>query len=236
MLACELVGTRLARLFGLTTFEYAIIDVGDELKGMLPAEERPQVGKAYITKGEEGFEWSGDPKQLSTLSNPDDITRLVLFDTFTRNWDRCKPDTVPDRHRNVFFVQNRRDIPRGKGLIVAMDQGHCFSQGFELDPSVLLGDTATRDERVYGLFPSFEPLLAYAVAEDVRRRMQDITPATVASILADIPEQWGGIPSIRGGLNGFILQRKDFLYHNMHRILGKRVRWQGAWMPHAREG
>src|SRR5262245_25691871 len=90
-LAAELVGTRLAEWFGLPTFDFTLIMIdqtqeifdrdGNQIGEALP-------GPAFISRLEPGDTWSGDERQLATLANPDDIARLVVFDTWLRNCDR----------------------------------------------------------------------------------------------------------------------------------------------------
>lgn len=91
VLACEWVGTHLARWFGLQTLDFALIEVTelDELpfyRGGFAA-----TGPAFITRSERGSPWGGTDRQLKQLINPEDISRLVVFDSLTRNWDRYAP-------------------------------------------------------------------------------------------------------------------------------------------------
>ena len=85
ILACEWVATHLAKWFGLSTFDCAIIEVAAQDEILFHNGSIAQVGPAFITRGESGEPWSGKEKQLKRLINPQDISRLVVFDTWTLN-------------------------------------------------------------------------------------------------------------------------------------------------------
>jgi hypothetical protein len=88
ILACERIGTQLAAWLGLPTFDFATIEVTDIDEIPFHNGSKAQVGPAFITRAESGDSWSGDEKQLNRLFNPQDISRLVVFDTWTLNCDR----------------------------------------------------------------------------------------------------------------------------------------------------
>jgi len=92
-LACEMVGTQLAHLFGLPTLDSAILQVNaDEDEIPLYGGGKVTSGSAYCTREEPGHAWGGDAEELKLLENPQDIVRLVVFDTWVRNRDRHHPD------------------------------------------------------------------------------------------------------------------------------------------------
>lgn len=92
-LAAELVGTQLAAWFGLSILDFAVIEVDDIMEIPFVDKEGNQTGMAqpgpaFITRAESGDTWSGDARQLGRLVNPQDVSRLVVFDTWTLNCDR----------------------------------------------------------------------------------------------------------------------------------------------------
>jgi HipA-like protein len=133
-LVCEWVGTRLADWFGLATFDYALLmlDENDEIP--LPRGLRALPGSAFVTREEPGFSWGGDPKELETLANPADVSRLVVFDTWTRNCDRHSPAGSRVHYDNVFF--SREGVSADVSRLIAMDHTHCFTCGKDLDASM----------------------------------------------------------------------------------------------------
>ena len=87
-LACNWVRTRLARLFGLPTFEYAILQVDADVDEIPFTNGRfAQSGSAFCTREEPGRTWGGGADELEPLVNSSDIPRLVVFDTWIRNRD-----------------------------------------------------------------------------------------------------------------------------------------------------
>ena len=115
-LACEWVGTHLARWLGLETFDVALLhihgDDGIELRGGYLAKSGP----AFVARREQGFPWGGQISELADLANSADIGRLVVFDTWIRNIDRCPPEgsTRPPNLGNV-FLSNERCAPGKPG-------------------------------------------------------------------------------------------------------------------------
>src|SRR6266704_1574859 len=52
ILACEWVGTQLAQWFGLSTFDYCLIDVGDEIELPFAKGGQAKCGPAFLTRAE----------------------------------------------------------------------------------------------------------------------------------------------------------------------------------------
>ena len=105
-LACELVATQLAGWFGLPTFAAAVIvlsEDGIEIPFLRGGKAVP--GPAFITRAEAGKTWGGGDEELDQLDNPDDISRIVVFDTWVLNCDRHPPDLAMRRpnYDNVFL-------------------------------------------------------------------------------------------------------------------------------------
>jgi len=114
-LACELIGTQLASWLGLPVFDFALVEVVEEDEIPFINAKEEQIGKAepgwaFITRRELGEPWGGEVRQLKQLVNPDDISRLVVFDTWTLNCDRHGPrekrplERPRINRRNVFLT------------------------------------------------------------------------------------------------------------------------------------
>lgn len=69
-LACELVGTRLARWLKLPTFDFALITVSADDRIPLADGTMAHPGPAFIARFEDGYPWGGDPRELDGLDNP----------------------------------------------------------------------------------------------------------------------------------------------------------------------
>jgi hypothetical protein len=149
---------------------------------------------------------------LGTLDNPDDISRMVVLDNWLLNCDRHPPDLASRRpnHDNVFL--SGEGARAGHFRLIAMDHGHCFTCGRELNGLVATIEKI-RDERVYGLFPAFRPLLREAVVRSSIERLAGLDALTVERAVDAIPIEWDVSPEARFALKALILDRAMFLSH-----------------------
>lgn len=208
VLACELVATRLAAQFGLPTLESAIISVTeiDEIPFLGGGQAEP--GPAYITKEMAGTPWGGGATELKKIVNQDDITRLVVFDTWIRNRDRHSPPggRKPNLD-NVFLSVEPGD---GKLRLIAMDHTHCFSSGSQLTERIA-DIYLVQDNNVFGLFPEFQDFLdgevVYASAEWLCHLNRD----EVSAIVAEIPGEWDVPVAVRQAMTKLIVDRAHYL-------------------------
>src|SRR5260370_25512573 len=157
VLACELVGPLWAGWLGLPTLRHALVSVTPDDEIPLAGGGLAAPGPAFITKAENGFPWGGDEEALRRISNPHDISRLVVLDTWIRNCDRYRPD--PNLRVNVdnVFLVWQTGLERGL-VLKAIDQTHAFTCGRELTARISQLD-AISDTTVVGCFPEFESFL-----------------------------------------------------------------------------
>ena len=92
VLATDWVGTHLAKWFELSTFDIAILTLDADDTFPLPRGSTAQPGPAFATRALNGEPWGRSGLQLDVLVNPEDVTRLVVFDTWTLNCDRHHHD------------------------------------------------------------------------------------------------------------------------------------------------
>jgi hypothetical protein len=207
VLACDLIGTRLAHWFGLPTFEYAILTVIPEFGLTFQEGNEVEPGPAFITKEDPGNSWGGTERELQMLINPDDLARLVIFDTWTLNCDRYSPEGRRINRDNVYLSE---EAPPGRFRLRAMDFSHCFTCGRPLTPRIAHLDSVRNDE-IYGLFPEFRPWLNHQV---VRRAMDDIVRfcrADAQAVTEGLPREWDVDQNTRNALIDFLLRRAAFL-------------------------
>ena len=148
-LACELVAGELARLLGLKTPDFAVLDLHLDIP--MQGYGNMALGPAFVSRVLPGSTGSEDGSILKNLAAPGDISRLVMFDTWIRNADRWPPEDgimAEPNFENLFFTPNGQ-----KFEIIALDHSHCFVE-IALDDE-LADPVVAFDERVYGLFPSF---------------------------------------------------------------------------------
>lgn len=219
-LARDWVGTHLARWIGLETFDLALLTIGpdDELPLFRSGNLRP--GPALAARAEEtGHQWSGSAADLGLLSNPEDLARLVVFDTWLRNHDRQPPaGMVWKANRDNVFLSRER-APKGQFNLKAIDHSHCFDPATELSPRLARID-CIQDERLYGLFPEFLPWLRpeagpafsqQTSARDALDRLRRVNRRELADIIDGVPREWEVDAGTRTALAQFLAQRALFL-------------------------
>lgn len=211
-LACELVATKLAEWFGLTTFQHAIIEVDDSVDE-IPFRRggNVQSGPAFVTRASTGHPWGGSVEELADLVNPQDVGRLVVFDTWVSNCDRYPPDlTVRHPNYDNVFLEDLTGGEAGKTRLIAMDHTHCFSCGRDLDYS-LTHISRVKDGRLYGLFPAFKPLVHQQDVEQAIARLRQVKVEVVRPIVDLIPREWEVDARARDKLVDFVVQRAAFI-------------------------
>ena len=221
-LACEFVGTQLAAWLGLAVLEYKIIDVDEVVEiwfvnaaGEVEGSALP--GPAFITRKEQGDSWSGEERQLRQLVNPEDISRLVVFDTWTLNCDRHGPrenDASAQARINRQNVFLSEEAPAGRFCLKAIDHTHCFTCGRALNTGLRSLDRI-RDPRVFGRFPEFVSFLDRAVVRDTLDRLRRIERTVVASMTHSIPPAWEVRREVQEAWVDLICSRAMFVAHTL---------------------
>lgn len=212
LLAAEWVGTHLAQWLGLATFEIGLINVAPEDEIQFLNGTFAQPGPAFIAREQSGMVWGGTGAVLDKLVNPEDVPKLVLFDTWTRNCDRYPPDLATRKpNRNNVFLSNE-DVPDGFFRLIAMDHTHCFNCGRDLNAHLADIDLV-HDERLYGLFPEFLPLFRghRAVLETATARLRNLDAPWVANLVSTIPTQWQVAKTGREALVKLICNRAQYV-------------------------
>lgn len=215
LLAADWVATHLAAWLGLPTFEIALIRVTDIDEIPLGANRSVQPGPAFISKEMSGNVWGGGEESLKGLVNPEDIGKLVVFDTWTRNCDRHPPDLTsrnPNRNNVFFSNEGQQD---GKQKLIAMDHTHCFNRGDNIDRRIGRIDLV-KDARIYGLFPEFVPFMRDLALRpawmDAVNRLQTLDRRWVQGIVSSIPQEWEVESVARVALVDQICDRAAFIH------------------------
>ncbi|OEJ64557.1 HipA family kinase [Magnetovibrio blakemorei] len=189
-LACELVGSELAAWFGLDTLEFSLIQVSAEDILPLHGEGRNvEPGLAFISKYIEGGTWDGGDVYLSKMILPENVSKLVIFDTWIMNADRYPPEDsfipIPANRDNILFECQKRN----KFKLIAYDHTHCFVEG---DIWEELGDPKLIcDERIYGEFPEFSPYIKREAIVSALNKLRQLDRKTVQRIVTTVPREWG---------------------------------------------
>lgn len=223
-LACEWVGTCLATWFGLPTLDHALMVLTDlDAEMIRDAGGQAQPGHAFVTRAvEQAHPWGGSGDELKHVGNTDAIPGMVVFDTWSLNWDRCPPkgDARKLNYDNVLLA--RDDADRGRLRMLAIDHGECFAVGQELGRQVASIDRM-RDERIFGLFSVFEPYVKQPLVEQAAARLPHATRAVADEIVGEIPNEWQVDKAARTSLVELVSERAAYLADNITVMLRDRI-------------
>jgi hypothetical protein len=206
-LACEWLAANLAKWLGLRTFDFSIMQVreGDEIE--MRAGIMVQVGPAFVTRAERGNSWGGSVEELQHLINPQDISGLIVFDTWIRNRDRYVPGGR--RHYDNLFLSSEHTQGEAREL-VAMDHTHAFSNHTELTGK-LNQMTFTHDGTIYGAFPEFQTFWNEEHTAEVLQLLGTCNDAQVAPFIDQLPDEWQVDGAARSALKNFVVDRAHWL-------------------------
>lgn len=226
VLATDWVGTHLAKWFGLSTFDIAIIPV--ERSFELPRGVMSEPGPAFVARAEIGDAWGGGPSELNMLINPQDITRLIVFDTWTLNCDRRdgRPGGRKPNYANVYL--STEGMKSDKSRLIAMDHGLCFirSSG-DLSPKLSNIDKV-RESHVYGLFPEFRGKLVNGTIIDCAARLRAMDAATAEDIIRTVPNEWDVSSAARTAWSELIYRRAGYVADHIEEWIESVAPWFGA--------
>jgi hypothetical protein len=144
-------------------------------------------GPAFISKELLGSTGDGGDAFLSRLKNKEDVSKLVVFDTWIRNSDRYPADEQEQQaianRDNIFFA------PEGsKFELLIIDHTHCFVET-TLDDG--LGDVyLLEDDRIYGYFPEFKGYVCDSALRAAVGRLRQMNEDAAREVVASIPIEW----------------------------------------------
>ncbi|HCN30620.1 MAG TPA: hypothetical protein DIT64_18170 [Verrucomicrobiales bacterium] len=209
ILACELVGTRLAALLGLPVLDWVLMPYPGQPALKLRSGRMAQAGTAWLTRKVNGFGWGREASDLKHISNRADIAKLVILDQWTRNCDRYRPEPKLRVNENNVFL-NREGAPIGQFILMAMDHTHIFTCGGPLSRDMAKIDLV-KDVTAFGLFPEFEGAIQRADAVAAAAALAAVTDEAIHEIVASIPADWEVDGTIRAAMEDFLRQRRDWL-------------------------
>lgn len=217
-LVSELVCAELATWFGLRVPDFAVVQV-DDLDIPLRGIGVVQRGPAFASRTMDLRTADGTDTYLKRLRRPQDLAKLVLFDTWVRNADRCPPADALDpsvNYENLTFAP----VARGYELVV-IDHTHCFTEG---DLATDIGDPSIQqDDRIYGLFPEFPPFLEDASFHEAAAKLGQIDDAFVGEVVRSVPHEWGMTAGERDMLRTTLIARAGLVAREVPRILAAQL-------------
>ncbi len=228
VLATDWVGTHLAKWFGLSTFDIAIFTLDADDRFPLPRGYTAQPGPAFAARAMAGDPWGKSGLQLDVLVNPEDVTRMVVFDTWTLNCDRHHHDLTVRKpnYDNVYL--SSEGVEPNKRRLIAMDHGLCFIRSGEDLTSSLAHIDKVRDEHVYGLFPEFRVKLREDMIDVCAARLKEMDISTARAMIATVPTEWEVAKEAREAWAELIYRRAGFVADNVLNWIDKAAPWFGA--------
>ncbi len=218
-LAREWIVTRLAKWFGLPTFDIAIIEVTDIDDIRLGGDKRAAaVGPAIVTRYETGKNWDGKSVTLSLIENTEVFSWLVVFDTWVRNRDRYLPPTRQNLG-NVYLSEE--NAAQGRFVLKAIDHTHCLADG-DIHAKMNVID-AMRDERIYGLFPAFRKRIDNTLVADSLKRLESVDIGIIMDAVEGLPPAWHVEANGIASLADFLVQRASYLQSHLYEKLMKAI-------------
>jgi hypothetical protein len=207
----------LAEWLGLPTLDFALIELAPDDEIPLANGDDALPGPAFISRAEDtGFSWSGDGRELKKIFNLNDISGLVVVDTWLLNCDRYAPDGLRVNRDNVFLTQSPGK--RGVLKLMAMDFTHAFTCGGEISRRLGFIERI-KDKKVYGCFPEFEPFLDRREVRRLADSLSEFTHAVAEAIVGTVPNAWEVDQQNRATWSSMITQRAHFLAENIESML-----------------
>jgi len=201
-LICELIGTELANHIGLRTPDFAIMNIpAIDLPGHPMSLVEP--GPAFCSRWEEAVSLSPRSGLLQKLRNTEDLAKLVVLDTWTRNKDRFSDDGAAGysvvNFDNVLLRRDKRLVE-----LLVIDHTHAFVETTLEDE---LGRDWVDEQTVYGLFGQFRPFLTRKFVDRALSAVKQIDLATVESICDGVPRAWGMTQALSEVLSSCVVDR-----------------------------
>ena len=227
VLATDLVGTHLARWFGLVTPDVSVMPLDEDDQFDLPRGYHAEPGPAFVSRAMNGDPWGKSGLQLDLLDNPDDVTALVVFDTWCLNCDRHHHDLLARKpnYDNVFLCSDGVEPPARR--LVALDHGLCFIRsGEDLSPKLAHIHKA-KDENVYGLFPEFRGRLRVDMLRLCATRLRDMDAPTANAMISSIPTEWEVDQATRAAWADLICRRASLVADHAEEWISG----HDAWLP-----
>lgn len=228
VLATDWVGTHLAKWFGLSTFDVAILNLTEDDVFPLARGFTSSPGPAFATRALPGEPWGQSGLQLDVLVNPNDISRLVVFDTWTLNCDRYHYDLTARKPNPDNLYLSSEDMSSKRRRLIAMDHGLCFIRSGEELTQRLANIDKVQDDHLYGLFPEFRSRLHQSTITSSASRLREMDRETAAAIIDTVPKEWDVLEPARRAWAELIWRRATYVADNIERKIDDAVPWFGA--------
>ncbi|MGA1832979.1 HipA family kinase [Rhizobium wenxiniae] len=203
-LVSELVAAELAVWFGLDVPPFAVVHQCD-IEIIMRKNGHPMAPPLFFSSAVEGIPRDGTDVFLQRLRDKDCVSRLVVFDTWIRNWDRYYGGDV--NSDNLLYVQ----ASVHKYDLVPIDHSSCFIGDDANFPDGAVPDDWIEDEGVYGKFPEFDDFITNDSVNAALTKLATLEREFVGEVVNSVPLAWDLGPSARTGLIDFICARATYV-------------------------
>ncbi|MGO7300153.1 HipA family kinase [Rhizobium ruizarguesonis] len=203
-LISELVAAELAVWFGLAVPPFAVVHQCD-IEIIMRKNGRPMVAPLFFSSAVEGTPRDGTEVFLRRLRDKDSVSRLVVFDTWIRNWDRYYGEDA--NSDNLLYSQ----ASVHKYDLVPIDHSNCFIGGDPTFPDGPAPDHWIEDAGVYGKFPEFDDFITADGITGTLDKLKTLDRNFVTEVVNSVPLAWELGPLARVGLIDFICARATFV-------------------------
>ena len=182
-LCSELVAAELLQILGIDAPAHEVIMFEGATLGQVPTPI--PAGHAFLTEWQTtAITFSGSKGILEKTRNQEVITKLIVFDTWIKNFDRFieTGQTTTENLDNLLFV------PEGTGLrMMVIDHSNAFTEttfedGFPSDWWM--------DETVSGTHPNFATFVRDDVLHKTLDEIAAINEGQLEQIVSKIPPDW----------------------------------------------
>ncbi len=215
VLARDYIGTSLARLFGLRTFDFAILNVKPDDEIFLYGNVTATPGPAFSTRYEQGFEWGGSEDELRDLENVSDLAPLIVFDTWVRNRDRHPPPNIQWGLNTDNVYLSIEGITENYRRLLAIDHTECFAPSIQDLNNQLASNNNIRDIGIYGLFREFVTFITPEGINEAVNRLKTVDTGEIQGIINNVPGEWELTPTGKQDLMTLLTERAHFLSGNL---------------------
>ena len=227
-LICELIAAELGTWFGLGIPHFAIVNIC-EIDIPMKNADGIEIG---VIEAPVFFSQAidGEPRDasgatfLAKLDRPSDVAKLVVFDTWIRNFDRHDP-RYGEPVENADNLLYARTATGRKYRLVPIDHTlSLYEDDFELDGDL---QALIEDDHVYGCFREFEGMLTAPDVATATGKLAELDRAFVEGCVNQIPPEWALGNATKGKIVELICGRAAFVVDTISQKLVADPRFPG---------
>ncbi|MBB3311779.1 hypothetical protein FHT78_003544 [Rhizobium sp. BK196] len=165
----------------------------------------PMVPPMFFSSAVDGTPRDGSGTFLSKLIHSEDVAKLVVFDTWIRNWDRYFNGEA--NSENLLFVRSTKL----KYSLVPIDHSNCFIGSDPDFPTMPAPDIWVNDPAVYGKFPEFDDYITAKATNGALLKLSTLEKPFVVEVVNSVPVEWELNDAARSSLVDFICNRATYV-------------------------